>query len=240
MKISLVYLHVVAKSDPNAPDPSYYEKYTKRFCDTYRQYRPKIQHELIVCCCGGKSSSEVDKFYSSMMTKYECYLGQGWDIGAYQSVAQSLDSDWMVCLATPVHFVRADWLEKIVNAINQFGDGLYGPMASYENSPHIRTSCFACKPERFREYPHLINTRDRDRLFESCEWNFTRWFQQKGLPTKMVASDGIYDHPQWRTPPNIFRRGDQSNCLVWDRHNDIYASVSDQDKRQLERMADAK
>jgi hypothetical protein len=46
--------------------------------------------------------------------------------------------------------------------------------------------------------------------------------------------------PDWRKPPNIFRRGDQSNCLLFDHHCDTYAAASQEERARLEAMADGK
>lgn len=240
MKTVLVYLHVVGKSDANAPEPIYYVPFQQRFLATYRQHYPNVEHELVVCCCGGDVTDEARRAYKDFNPTFMSYMGAGWDIGAHQSMARQLDCDFAVFLATPVYFWRADWLQKLVDAFESYGDGLYGPMASYEHAPHIRTSCFGCSPQRFRQYPHNIDSRERARFFETTDWNFSRWFKEQGLPVKMVTADGAYDEPDWRTPVNIFRRGDQSNCLVRDRHVDIFSLASPAERDQLANAADGK
>ena len=59
-----------------------------------------------------------------------------------------------------------------------------------------------------------------------------------GKPVKMVTWDGEYDWPEWRTPPNIFRRGTQSNCVSVFKHSRHYAALSPQDKINLELLTD--
>jgi hypothetical protein len=178
--------------------------------------------------------------FKGIATRYAFYLGSGWDIGAFQSMANQIDSDWMICLATPAYFWRNDWLKFFVDAFEKYGDGLYGAMGSFEHAPHIRTSCFACKPERFREYPHLINSREKARFFESTDWNFTRWFWDKGLQVKMVTPEGCYDPQDFRKPDNIFRRGDQSATLIRDRHVDLWNLATPEEKQRLADAADGK
>jgi hypothetical protein len=43
----------------------------------------------------------------------------------------------------------------------------------------------------------------------------------------MVTWDGEWRRKDWRTPQNIFRRGDQSNLLVCDHHTEIYTALTD-------------
>lgn len=245
MRTVLVYLHVVGRSDENAPDPIYYVPFQQRFLATYKQFKPTVPHELVVCCCGADNRAaipvEVENSYNGLNPIFANYGGRGWDIGAFQHVVQLLHVDFAVFLATPVYFWRADWLQKMVDAFNQYGDGLYGPMASYEHAPHIRTSCFGCSPALFRLYPYKIDSRDKARFFESTDWNFSTWVREEcGLPVKMVTADGSYDEPEWRKPDNIFRRGDQSNTLIRDRHCDLYNLASPEEKLQLANAADGK
>jgi hypothetical protein len=44
--------------------------------------------------------------------------------------------------------------------------------------------------------------------------------------------------PHWRKPENIFRRGDQSNLLVWDRHTEIFAKASEEERAKLAKLSD--
>lgn len=250
MKITCLYLHVSAKSDPAAPDPSYYLPYSLRFARTFEEHPAGVDHELIVVSCGKPIGEDQMYLYRNITDRYECYEGPGWDLGAYQAIAKTLDSDWVVCLATPVHIKREGWLKRFADVFTEYGDGLYGAMGSYENHPHIRTSSFAFKPEIMRQYPHLIDSREKCFGFEcGCDskgnllaghhsWCFTDWMIGQGKPVLMVTWDMVWPKDKWRVPPNIFRRGDQSNCLVQDRHNDIYQASDANVKAMLENLAD--
>lgn len=236
MKVSLLYLRVFAKSDDLAPDPSYYHQYMDRFHRTYKQFKPKIEHELIVANCGVSNGWNGD--FDDIATRHVYYSGPGWDIGAYQNLVPKIESDLVVCMATPVYFWRKDWLEPIVNAANNNGEGAYAPMASNETAPHLRTGCFAVHPKLMRDYPHAIDTRDKCCSFESRPGNFTWWALGHGFKAMMVTESGCFDIRDCRKPDNIFRRGDQSNCLTWDRHNDIYFAANDEEKKRLAKLAD--
>ena len=61
--------------------------------------------------------------------------------------------------------------------------------------------------------------------------------EEEGLQTRLVTWDGSYDLPDWRKPPNIFRRGDQSNLIVRDRHADAYTVSDAEGKAKLEGLA---
>lgn len=242
VKITLVYTLVMGKSDPTAPDPSYYEQYTARFLNTYRQHPAGCDHSLHLCCCGGPISNTMLDWFGADSDECSEYFGGGWDNGAYQYASKLLNCDLAVFMAAPVYFFRDNWLRPIADAYGEFGRGLYGPQCSYENAPHVRTSCFACPPDLLSEYPHTIDTRDKCCRFEHRPdaWNFTHWVLDKGLPVKMVLPAGRYDLPDWRKPENIFRRGDQRNLLTWDRHNDIYREADGVVKAQLEARADGR
>jgi hypothetical protein len=241
MKISLVYTAVCGKSDPTAPEPDWYAPYTKRFVDSYLKYPAGIEHELIICFCGGDPSIGMMELFDPIATSYASYRGPGWDIGAYQTVSERLDADLAMFMAAPVNFIRADWLAPFKEAREVYGNGLYGPQASYENYPHIRTGCFACPPLLFNTYPHKIDSREKCCWFESGggnpSWNFTGWMLANGYEARMVLPGRCCKLQAWRDPPNIFRRGDQSNLLIWDRHNDIYRESSLERQRILEKQA---
>lgn len=249
MKIAVLYLHVSAKSDPSAPDPSYYLPYSLRFARTFEQYPPGIDHELVVVSCGKPIGEDQMHLYRHITDRYECYEGTGWDISAHQSISKTLDCDWVVCLATPVYFHREGWLKRFSEAFERNGDGLYGAFGSYENRPHIRTSCFAFKPDTMRAYPHKVESREHCFNFEcGCDskgvsikdetWCFTNWMIHRTGVAYSVDWSGVYPPREYRSRPNIFRRGDQSNCIVWDRHCDLYFSADQKEKTVLEALAD--
>lgn len=243
MKVSLVYLHILSSSDPISRPVEFYKPFTERFAKTFQQFRPSIPHELylhVVFCGRGPTAADYNPLRATNPNAYHTYRGTGWDIGAYQHVAKEIDSDFIVFLATPLYFWKHGWLERLVAAREHFGDGLYGPMASFENNPHIRSTCFGCSPALMATWPVLVDSRDKCAEFESWGRNFSLHVIEAGKPCKMVTWDNCYDKEDWRKPANIFRRGDQSNCPVWDRHTDIYRDASEEDKRKLEAMADGK
>jgi hypothetical protein len=185
--------------------------------------------------------------FRGMANRFLNYHGGGWDIGAAQWAAGHLDVDFLVLANSGVFFHRPGWLKRLIEARHAGGEGLYGAMASYEPSPyvpgqvnpHIRTSFYACNPRIFREYPHLIDSREKSLAFEAGEWNFLRWFESRGLPGFMVTWDGCYGKEEFRKPPNIFRKGDQSNLLVWDRYSEMYAHGDPQTRYVQEVFANA-
>lgn len=189
---------------------------------------------MVVHCGGG---IVVEK-YMPEPALHLSYSGTGWDIGAYQYAARGLfEYDFMICMNTAAYFRRGGFIDYMVAVRRSSGDGFFGPMASYEHRPHIRTCCCAFTPRTFLEYPLAVDTRDKTFLAESGPDSLTRWYTKRRLPVIMVACDDCYPESMWRTPDNIFRRGDQGNCPIWDRHCDIYAAASPQEKLTLEALA---
>lgn len=244
MKVTLLYLHIVAKGYPEAPPPEYYLWYEKRFADTYRKHDAGYEHELVIVPCGRTPDEKFYDIYQRGVFRYAPYLGAGSDIGAFQQVMLiHQDSDLVVCISTPVYFYRPNWLGRLVEAVKFFGDGLYGAFASYQNSPHIRTSFWAVNPKTFADYPDLIDTREKCCCAESfrnakVKYTISDWYSSIGKPALLVTWDGVYGKTEFRKAPNIFRRGDQSNCLVWDQHCDAYMASHHYERCLLEKMAD--
>lgn len=249
MKTTLLYLHVVKSGYPEAPPPEYYLPFSKRWIRTFWQFNSGIcDFELRIVCCGGEPTPDVENLYAWMndRTKFIVYMGAGSDIGACQAAMKTLDTDFVVCMSTPVYFHRAGWLDKLIEARKFFGDGLYGPMASYQNRPHIRTSCWGVDPKTFAQYPFTIDCREKACWAESFggiaqtgqNWQISDWYLAQGKPALLVTWKEVADRAHWRTPENIFRRGDQSNCLVWDQHVDFYNASHYHDRINLARQAD--
>lgn len=237
MKIAVIYLRILKKSDPNFPVLKNYDESTRRFLRTYKEFKPRTPHELIVVNCG---SSEHDGMLDEIATRYETYSGGGYDCGTYQNVASKLDCDLIVALNTHVYFWRHFWLEPIAIYASMFGKGIYGFTASYQCNPHLRTPAIAFHRSVMLDYPEIIDNREKAAAFEAGENNFSLWAIIKGYQAVLVTSENAHQWDHWRKPKNIFRRGNQSNCLVWDRHTELYSLADAPTRASLERQADGK
>lgn len=227
MKVDLFFPYVADK-------PEIFIAFAERFARTYREFDPGIEHRLVVACCCGPLTPGVRALWAETNCLWTEYTAGGCDAGSAQFWARHTDADLIVPMTSRTYCWKAGWLKRLVEAFEKQGDGLLGVSASYEAQPHIRGCMYACPTKRYREYPHTISSRQECFYWEHGQWNFTKWFQSRKLPTKMVTWDGEYDQPDWRTPPNIFRRGDQTALLTWDKHSQIYAIADDKTKAVLE------
>jgi len=158
---------------------------------------------------------------------------------------RNIETDLLVCFNSSCVIQGDGWLKRFVDAVERYGDGIYGPLTSYEVTAHIRTPCMIFQPHVINDYPHEVKTRDDTWRFEVLGWpdgtpNITQWVRKKGLRTMLVTWDGTYDLSYWRDPLNIFRRGDQSNLIVKDRHCEAYEVSDAEGKKTLERLANGK
>jgi hypothetical protein len=232
MKVAVVFVRVVTKPE--------YQHGAQRWIDAYKKYETGYEHELVVI---NRYADNPDSMFEG--AKHLTYLGGGWDCGAWQFAGREIDTDLLVCFNSSTYVTGDGWLRRFVQAVEEYGDGLYGPLASYEIQPHIRTPCMSFQPHVVRGYPHEVNSREDTWRFEVFGFpplnvNFTQWVRSKGLQTRLVTWDGVYDLPDWRKPDNIFRRGDQSNLIVKDRHTEAYAISDPENKDRLEHLADGK
>lgn len=210
---------------------------SKRFVETYSKFQSGFPHKLYVVC-SGKRDSACEAIFKGVDVEYDQYDGGGWDIGAEQYMAGKVREPFIVSMTTRTHFARDGWLKKLMDARFQYGEGLYGSTGSYERSAHIRTAFYGVDTWMFREYPHIIDTREKGFRFESGEWSFTKFIQSMGYPTLMVTWDGIWSQKDWRKPKNGFRTGNQSNLIAKDRHTIMYDTASESRKEELRRSAD--
>lgn len=245
MRVVLLYLHVAKSGYAGAPPPEYYLPASKRFVGTLNRFDPGAPFDLHVCFCGQKPTPQEESLYDDWEAQPHVYPGAGSDIGACQFAMKTISADLCVCMSTPVYFHCDGWLKRLVEAREKHGNGLYGPMASYDVKPHIRTSCWAVDPIYFtNHYTNLIDSREKACWFEHADhgnagdWQISNWYARRGLPVKMVTWEGEYDRADWRKPEGIFRRGDQSNCLVRDQHWDKYAAAHYHERLAFERQAD--
>ena len=229
MRITLVTIRV--------PANPMYDSVTKRWIETYVKFKPKTEHELIVV--DSDKAGDPGPF-ADHATRFVTYKGGGWDCGIWEYAGENFDTDLLICCNSSTYFWKDGWMERFVSEVEKNGVGLYGSMASLEYFPHLRTPCLVFQPEVIRRYPLLVNCREKTYAFECLagKENFTMWCARNGYTPRLVTWDGCYEIADWRKPPNIFRRGDQSNILVKDRHVDTYEASSPEGKVALENMAD--
>jgi SAM-dependent methyltransferase len=231
--VAVVYVYPIvgdAAFDANA----------RRFVSTYRDCPPLHDHSLHVVCNGAAPSSENRAVFEGLDVEFHQHDNSGWDIGAFQTAAREIDCDVIVCLGATSYFKRGGWLKRMIEAVDSHGDGLYGASASYERGPHIRTTAFWCEPMLIRAYPKRA-VAAADRLeFESGDSSITRLAERIGLGCWMVTWEAECSKYGWRTPSNIFRRGNQRNSLVFDQEFDLYAAMDDESRVATAALADSR
>ena len=210
-----------------------------KFAGTYLLAKPAIEHEIVIACNGGPLPLGVGLVFEGTGAKFFPRANDdGWDLSAYYDVAIKFPCDMLICMGESCYFVRPAWLDRLVYAWMCYGPGLYGTFTSFLVRPHINTTGFAVDPNLLLTYPRPRDKKERY-AFEHGQNSFWRHVQKIGRPTKLVTWDGIYDPPEWRRPPNILCRGDQSNCLFRCSHTDRYAACSRDKRLSWERHADA-
>lgn len=196
-----------------------------RFVATYHAYPPGVPHSTVILSNGGYPTNEMRVLFSTLGIPHDYFIhdDSGFDIGAFQALSHSKpDCDFCLYLGGPAHFKRAGWLKRMAEVWSRSGPNLYGSLTSYQITPHIVTSGFWCDPALVRAYPKKVVTYKERSEFEHWPTSLTYLAFGLGMNPKLVTWDGEYPVQHWRTPPNIFRRGDQSNCLTYYRHTHFY------------------
>lgn len=215
-----------------------FEAAAARFVDTYRNCPPEYAHSTVVVMNGGNVTADIKNMFAPLGPSYFLHDNSGWDIGAFLAVAQHIKSHMVLCCGANTHFKKAGWLKRYVQVWRKLGPGMYGTMASNEVRPHLCTTGFATTPELLAAYPHKVETLEDRYEFEWGKGAFWRRVNKAGLPVKMITWDGVWGMDQLRVPPNIYRRGDQSNCLIYFRHSDAYDAADAATKKRMEGHAD--
>lgn len=227
MTVDLVYIHVAR---PEVADE--FNEAARKFVATYREQPAGQEHKLFIVFCNGDPTPEMEAIYEGLDCAHRPYNGPGMDVGAQQAASRTTNGEFIVSANSRVFFHRAGWLKRMMECREEHGPGVYAAMASFEGcplgqvwpNPHLRTAFYGMDSKLWLEFPHTVNSRDDSFRFESGEWNIANWCEAQGYQARLVTWDGCWERKDWRTPPNLFRRGDQSNCIVWDRHNEIFAA----------------
>lgn len=219
-----------------------FEQYVRRFATTFRQHPPGADYELYAICHWGEPTDEVRSMFYGIKTRFTAYYRNGADLGGAQELAETLDDCFMVNMTSRCYFHRTGWLARFMEAREIHRQGLYGVSASFEHLPHICTRAYALDCALFREWTKR-NGEIRDRQdgpkFETSKNSITQLTLSLGLPAVQVLWDSEQLGPKhWREPENIFRRGNQEQCLCWDKHTDIYRDADADQKAKLEKLTD--
>jgi hypothetical protein len=217
--------------------------FVERFATGLRNYNTKAMYHIDVILNGGtpKDHELAKSIFNGLSASFYIYPGSGCDFGSYFWRAKNCqENDFQVCMSTRSYPWRDGWLKNLVDARIGHGPGLYGTSISMEGGKlHTCTRVFAADSRDFASYPHEITSRDQGTFVEVYDGNLYEWFRCKGKQNKVVYGSGAFDadhgpdSPCW-TEPNIFRKGDQSNLIVKDKHTDVYRDASDSEKRRLE------
>ncbi len=234
------FVFVLAGNLPDAPAPQIYIEAARRFAETYKKHPSGHEHRLYLVNSNGGYTAQIADIFCGIEYNIITYNGSGWDIGAQQFAAFSMDpSDWMLAGSSWTYFKEDHWLKPFGEATEKYGDGLYGATTSFEHSPHVRGTAYLIRCGLYQRYPHGINSREASLKWESDpSMSLTNWIQSIGLPAFLVTRNETVPLLDSRRPANIFRRGDQSNILIYDKHTDVYDRANLIEKRVWSDMAD--
>jgi hypothetical protein len=203
--------------------------YLCRFVATWMDFPPGVDCDLFVCCNGGPLSTEQALVLHSLNVRLFARPNDaGQDITGYMDAAAGPCSayDAVLFLGESVFFQRAGWLQRLREAWERHGPGLYGPFSSNNVRAHLQTTAIFCSPMSLRAYPVRPLSRPARMEFEHGESALWRRLARRGLPVRLVTFDGEWPPSLWRLPMNIIGRGDQSNLLMMNNHADAWAGAS--------------
>lgn len=216
-----------------------WQKMAYDFVESYLKNPPGYDHDTLIVCNGCPIDQRTRNLFARLpRVKFTTHDNTGFDLGAYIAGAHKVDSDILVLFGSNSYLTKPGWLKRFVEAWEKHGPGLYGAFASYEVMPHLNTTQLAVAPELLRRYPLRPNNKSERYSFEHGADAFWRMVSVAEYPVKLVTFDGEYDWQDWRKPPNIYRRGDQSNCLGGFRITRDYEKASPQLKAMYAAYAD--
>lgn len=199
-----------------------YDDYAKRFAVSFRSTKPAIPYKLVVVSNGSPPRPDMQQTFAEFSPVWFTHNNQGWDIGAFQRVSESIPAHTMVFFSNSAYFLKPGWLERMIEVSDKHGPALFGSMGNMGDKgarvwPHIRTTGFWTSPTIFNQYPLKVTSPHQRYEFEHGRNCLSEWATNVGL-TKWVATfDQVYPYPHWDACPNCYHRGNQSGLLSGDR-----------------------
>lgn len=234
MRIVLAYITVTGGSKSDI--------YSARFASSYMAFPPGVEHETLIICNGGPASNQIGVILAGMpKCRFWPRSNEGWDVAGYIEAARgpAQGADMILCLGESVYFHRADWLKRLVEAWEAYGEGMYGFFASNVIRSHLNTTAFATSPKLLADYPGVVITKQDRYNFEHGAFSFWRLLARQHRPTMLITWDGVWAPHEWRRPANILWRGDQTNCLLWCNHVEAFREAKPKVKAYWQRWCDA-
>jgi hypothetical protein len=219
---------------------SLFKPFIQRFCDTWRKFPPGCDCDLIAVVNNSDATNELHEIFDGLPVHFIRYDGKGADVASWQLASKLNPGRFMVASTSRAYFHREYWLRRMVEARERFGPGLYSTGISSEGGLcHLCIRFIGIDTDIFNLYPHQIDSRDKGCFFEIGQGNpdgcFSDWAQNHGQAV-VVYWSGEFDGKVYPRIPNCFRNGDQSECLVFDRHTDEYRDATPEGKAWLEKQ----
>lgn len=184
--------------------------------------------QLVILRVNPGDRSDSMSVFRSLAASFIDHLDPvGRDIGAILGAARQLPPDeFILFVGSTCYPVAPDWASRLFNAWTEYSPGAVAPFASLEVFPHLRTACFGTQPRLLLEYPfEQLCSHDFYR-FEHSSFNYSLWLESRGFTPLQVTRQTVLPFRQCRNVRNGYRRGNQSELLVRDRHCDVYANAS--------------
>ena len=209
MRVSVAYCYPILNRPKYAP-------LAQRFVQSWQRFPPGCDCSVTIYCNGSEPVLFDRQIFDGLPCQFVSRDNSGWDIGCFQQAAETLDCDLLVCFGAPVHFHRAGWLARMVDACVENGIGLYGCAAYLSPNWHVRTTAFWFPPMLLQSYPVMVGSSRQSRYeFEHGNGSFTRHCLSLDIPCLMLTWSGIYPFGQWQDhapgPTDILVR-DQHCC----------------------------
>lgn len=196
------------------------------FAASYQRNPPGMDHDTLVVCNGAPATDPSKALFNALPNvTFIDHDNSGWDIGAFQLAARTVDCDLMLFLGSHAYFRKPGWLSRMVEVVAEKGNTLYGSTGNQGDPrsnvfPHVRTTGFWCHPSLMASYPHSVTeggTGGKRYDFEHGPSCFTSWVISQGMQPYIVGWNGIVPIESCDSLPDGFHQNQQENLLVGDR-----------------------
>lgn len=191
MNVAVIYCYPTVQFTLHQP-------MAQAFARTWREHSPGYPCQLFIGLNGPNPNRLHLTPFADLPYAIFNHDNSGWDIGLFQRAANAIACDVMVCLGAHIQFHHDGWLKRLVDALLEYGPGIYGPWGAQYPNWHIRTTAFCIQPPILQSYPQYVSSDRRSRYqFEHGVKSITRHALDLGFPAVMVTMRGNYPWPDW-------------------------------------------
>jgi hypothetical protein len=203
------------------PAGDYHLSFAYRFLQTYLEYPPLLDHELIVLSDPANVEEAGEIFALAPKLRVVPTPDFAKDLSRYESWVKQSSAECVMLLGGSTYCRRPGWGLRAYTTFKRLGpNNLFGACGNNGAGPvhyHIRTTGFWGSPSLLSRYPRWPKDPSGRYEMEHGQGCLTRWVTEQGGQAYEVTFQAESTWPNFNSDPAGYARGNQFNLLLGDR-----------------------